>query len=209
MSDTRPEAGPRCPECGSDIAPALLSCPKCGRLVHADRIKVLSGQARQVESGGKLVEALATWRQMLDLLPTDSRQYTTIADKVASLSSQVDAAGGGTDEPGDRRTTRSSWLRGAAGLGTVGLVLWKLKFLVGFVLTKGKILLLGLTKASTIFSMLLSLGLYWTLWGWKFAAPVWSCPSTCTRWDTWLPCAGMASAPRRLPSSPAWVRSYV
>jgi Zn-dependent protease len=48
--------------------------------------------------------------------------------------------------------------KAAAGIGALGLML--LKF---------KTLLLGLTKASTLLSMLLSLGVYWTLWGWKFA----------------------------------------
>jgi len=38
------------------------------------------------------------------------------------------------------------------------------------VITKAKLLVLGLTKASTLLSMLLSMGVYWTLWGWKFAA---------------------------------------
>jgi Zn-dependent protease len=38
-----------------------------------------------------------------------------------------------------------------------------------FLLTKGKLLLLGLTKSSTFFSMLLSLGVYWTVFGWLFA----------------------------------------
>ena len=39
-------------------------------------------------------------------------------------------------------------------------------------LTKGKLLLLGLTKASTLFSMLLSLGVYWQVFGWKWALGV-------------------------------------
>jgi Zn-dependent protease len=37
-------------------------------------------------------------------------------------------------------------------------------------LSKGKLLLLGLTKFSTIATMLLSFGVYWTRWGWMFAA---------------------------------------
>src|SRR5439155_20796972 len=49
-------------------------------------------------------------------------------------------------------------LRAATGVGAIGLLLWKLKAL-----------LLGLTKGTTLFSMLLSLGVYWTAWGWKFA----------------------------------------
>lgn len=51
-----------------------------------------------------------------------------------------------------------------------GLLLWKFKFLLVLAATKGKLLLLGLTKATTLFSMALSLGLYWSVWGWRFAA---------------------------------------
>ena len=46
----------------------------------------------------------------------------------------------------------------------------KFKFFILVALSKGKLLLLGLTKAGTLLSMLLSFGLYWSLWGWKFAA---------------------------------------
>ena len=38
-----------------------------------------------------------------------------------------------------------------------------------FLLTKGKLLLFGLSKGTTFLSMLAALGVYWTLWGWKFA----------------------------------------
>jgi Zn-dependent protease len=47
-------------------------------------------------------------------------------------------------------------------LGPLGVVLF-------FVLTKGKLLVLGLTKAGTFFSMLAAFGVYWTVWGWPFA----------------------------------------
>jgi Zn-dependent protease len=58
---------------------------------------------------------------------------------------------------------------GLAGLGTIGLLVWKFKFIAILLLTKAKFLLLGLTKASTFLSMLLSLGVYWSAFGWKFA----------------------------------------
>lgn len=54
-------------------------------------------------------------------------------------------------------------------LGAIGAALWKFWGFVLLVLTKGKLLLLGLTKLSTLGSMLLSIGLYWSLYGWKFA----------------------------------------
>jgi Zn-dependent protease len=54
-------------------------------------------------------------------------------------------------------------------LGGLLLVLWKAKFLVLLVVTKAKFLLLGLTKMGTLLSMLAAAGVYWSLWGWKFA----------------------------------------
>ena len=48
-------------------------------------------------------------------------------------------------------------------------MIWKLKFLLVAFLGKGKLLLLGLTKASTFLSMLLAFGVYWTAWGMWFA----------------------------------------
>jgi len=44
-----------------------------------------------------------------------------------------------------------------------------LENLVLAALGKGKLLLLGLTKSTTLFTMLLSMGVYWTAWGWRFA----------------------------------------
>src|SRR5215510_769086 len=45
----------------------------------------------------------------------------------------------------------------------------KFKALAVLVVTKGKLLLFGLTKIGTLFSMLATLGLYWTRWGFAFA----------------------------------------
>jgi len=54
-------------------------------------------------------------------------------------------------------------------LGPVGAAIWKFKTFALIALSKGKLLLLGLTKISTLASMLLSMGLYWSLYGWRFA----------------------------------------
>jgi Zn-dependent protease len=99
------------------------------------------------------------------LLPPDSGQHAAILSRVEELSRQVDAGAHTAEE----QQVRSK----LAGKGTVvialALLLWKFKFVLVFLLTKGKLLLLGLTKASTVFSMVLSLGVYWAVWGWKFA----------------------------------------
>src|SRR5204863_7025737 len=74
-------------------------------------------------------------------------------------------------EPSAPRQTSHAG-RNAAGLSALGALLLKFKFALIFLLTKAKLLLLGLTKASTFFSMLLSAGVYWSIWGWKFAVGV-------------------------------------
>src|SRR5204862_5456159 len=51
----------------------------------------------------------------------------------------------------------------------LALLLVKFKSVLLIVLTKGKFLLLGLTKLPTLLSMLAWIGVYWSLWGWRFA----------------------------------------
>jgi Zn-dependent protease len=151
-----------CPQCGTQIAPALLACPSCHRLVHADELKRLAAEAERTTQAGDVSAALTAWRQAVELLPPDSTQHQVVAARIAALSRSLD---------GVHATAKhgSQWGKGAAGVGALGALLFKFKFALMFVLTKAKLLLLGLTKAGTFFSMLLSAGVYWTIWGWKFA----------------------------------------
>jgi hypothetical protein len=155
-----------CPECGSDIAPGLRECPGCHRLVYADELRALAAEAEAAHARNDLQAESAAWRQALQLLPHDSRQHAAITEKVVALSRVVDAQGAGAPPAGSR------WARWLAPLGAFGLFLWKIKFVVALVLTKGKLLLLGLLKAPTLFSALASFGVYWTVWGWPFALGV-------------------------------------
>lgn len=162
-----------CAVCGSQIAPQLLSCPSCQSLVHAARLNTLATEATRQQHAGDLSAALAAWRTALALLPGDSRQYQTILAEVTALSQQLDR-GAATSAPAVTpeaapRSWRSRGLHGLGALGIVALLLWKLKFVLVVLLSKAKFLLFGLTKATTSFSMLLSLGVYWTQWGWQFA----------------------------------------
>ncbi len=154
-----------CPGCGTELGHALLSCPGCGRLVHATALQELAREAQGHEDSGRGSEAMAAWRRALELLPAASRQRERIEQKLGVLGRQVDA--------GSSRVAVASptghWARRLAPLGLLGLLLWKFKFIVVFVLTKAKLLLLGLTKAPTFLSMLASFGVYWTVWGWRFA----------------------------------------
>ena len=153
-----------CAQCGTHVAPVLLACPACRRLVHADELKRLSAVADRASRAGNASAALAAWRQALELLPPDATQYQVVSARIADLSRSLDHVPAG--KPGSR------WGKGAVGLGALGALLAKFKFAIVFVLTKAKLLLLGLTKAGTLVSMLLSAGVYWTMWGWKFALGV-------------------------------------
>jgi len=163
-----------CPDCGSEIAPNLLSCPSCRRLVHATRLKALAEAAEASEHDGDPPAALASWREAIALLPPETRQHTAIAERIARLGRQVEA-GPSRSRPSARLSPAdpnqsprpSRWSGGAVSgvIATLALAVWKLKFLAVMFLTKGKILLLGLTKASTFLSMFATVGVYWTIFG--------------------------------------------
>jgi Zn-dependent protease len=166
-----------CPACGTEVAPNLLSCPSCHRLVHADRLKGLAATAEAAERAGELSAALASWREALTLLPPESRQYAVIAGRVAGLGRQVESGASRIASTSSPQThpsdsqTASRWSGGVISgiIGSLVLAVWKFKFLAVFLLAKGKFLLLGLTKASTFLSMLAAFGVYWTAFGGWFA----------------------------------------
>ena len=154
-----PPAALRCPQCGTELSPALLSCPRCHRLVHSERLNQLAAEAKVAEAAKDPSTALALWRETLDLLPRESRQYATVFAQVQQLSRQVDGLGLGATPSSRARSQRGAALGKAAGIG--GLLL--------FLLTKGKFLLLGLANFKTLFSMIPFLAVYWAAYGWKFA----------------------------------------
>lgn len=162
-----------CSGCGTQIAPRLLSCPSCGRLVHAEELKRLALEAEAASQVNDIAKALQQWDAALKLLPAISRQYQVISAKVAALSEKTDKGpltDTGTSVPvSDTPRSSLGWGKSLGGAGAIALLAWKFKFVLAFLLTKGKLLLLGFTKAGTVFTMLASLGVYWTAWGWKFA----------------------------------------
>jgi Zn-dependent protease len=147
----------RCQTCGGEIAESLLACPACGTLVHAATLKQLAEVAAEARAAGDTTGALAAWRQALELLPGGTRQREVVAATIDSLGRELDQPSAVTG-PAPQSGSRSRVATGAAGLGAIGLLLSKLK-----------LVLLGLTKLGTLASMLLAFSVYWTLWGWRFA----------------------------------------
>lgn len=151
-----------CAQCATEIGPSLLACPSCHSLVHAARLKTLAAAASEAEPRGDVSAQLGAWREALDLLPAGSQQHTSVLARIERLSAGL------IDAPAADTGQRKMWTGGAVG-GAL-LLIWKFKAVGLFLLTKGKLLLLGLTKSSTLFSMLPALGVYWAMFGWRFAA---------------------------------------
>ena len=124
----------------------------------------LAARAEAAAAAGDVQAALAAWRSSLELLPPDSRQSASVAQKIASLARgrrNVRRGTGRDPELGPVEVARRSRTRRAPHL--------EVQVPGRRLLTKGKLLLLGLTKAGTLASMFASVGLYWTQWGLWFA----------------------------------------
>ena len=164
-----PASGWGCARCGTDVAPALLACPSCRALRHAGELQRLAWAAEAAERLNDPATALARWREALDLLPPDAGQHATIARRVEELASRPLSAAAPKTEAA--QATSRKGLFGVLAAVALFLVT-KGKFVALFFLTKGKLLLFGLTKMSTLGTMFLSLGVYWSVWGWKLALGV-------------------------------------
>lgn len=102
----------------------------------------LAGQARDWNG------ARQAWVRASELVPLDSEEYRLTKMRIENIDLQL--------------SEKNAWKKRFAKLGPVGTFL-----LVA--LSKGKLLLLGLTKLSTFASMLAFFAVYWSVFGWKFA----------------------------------------
>lgn len=162
---TLPQARP-CPECGTEIAAALLACPGCRSLVHREALEWRAARARMAEERGDVRAALAEWREALPLVPHDARQFQVIQERIAALGRQAETLPDdhtpATEAPDPSRPLH---LRLWGTLAAVAL----------FAIGKGKFLLAGLTKLPTLLSMFAAFALYWSVFGWQWAAGVIFC----------------------------------
>ncbi len=137
-----------CARCHTVLEGRILACPVCSGLLFSDRLKALAASAEQSATSGDLAGALGSWRDALELVPRGTEQHEYITAQIAALGQRVEQAG----------QRKPAW---AKAMGPVGGV-------VVLLLTKGKLLLLGLSKLPTLGSMLLSFGGYAYEFGWPF-----------------------------------------
>ena len=145
-----------CPQCGTHWADGILVCPQCGRLVYGSALGRIATEAATAETSGDAARAIALWRMALSLLPPGAGQRRTIEATVSRLEQAQ--AGGASDAEAIRKKSKSwgKWLGVAAPAAA-------------FLATKGKFLILGLTKLPTLLSMMVFMSFYWERWGWGFA----------------------------------------
>lgn len=153
MASPPPLASRSCADCGAQVAPSLLRCPGCGRLVHAATLKRLGEEAEEAERSGDARRALERWREVLPLLPPDASQRPAIERRVEHLVAEAAKQPGAKD-----RGARGRWA-GIAGIGSAVIVVLKL-------------LPLSLTKLPALLSMLAAFGVYWAAFGWAFAGGI-------------------------------------
>jgi Zn-dependent protease len=146
-----------CANCATELAPAARVCPSCRTFVHGAELKSLAATAAERATANDLPGERDAWSRALDLLPTDTQQYATIAARIAALNAGIARATAAQSAP--KAVSGPWWKRGlASGAAVVVLALSKLKFL-----------LLGLTKVSTFVSMFAFFGVYWNAFGWPLA----------------------------------------
>jgi len=102
----------------------------------------LAGQARDWHG------ARQYWVKAQQLVPRDSEEYRLTQTRIENIDLQL--------------SEKSVWAKRFSKLGPIGTGL-------AIALSKGKLLLLGLTKLSTLASMLAFFAVYWSLFGWQFA----------------------------------------
>jgi Zn-dependent protease len=102
----------------------------------------LAGQARDWPS------ARQYWMKAQQLVAPNSEEYRVTQARIENIDLQLSEG--------------NVWKKRFAKLGPIGTFL-------AVALSKGKLLLLGLTKLSTLVSMLAFFAVYWSLFGWRFA----------------------------------------
>ena len=143
-----PEPIYSCPSCQHWISEGVLACPDCQTLVYSQHLNRIGAAAAAAEGEGKLLEAHELWQSALDWMPADARQAEQIRQHMETLTGRQAAQDDRTARWKKRLGPLAPIALGAAKFKSALFLLFKMKFLLGF---------LGY------------FGLYWALFGWKFA----------------------------------------
>lgn len=166
-----PGGGRFCDGCGAPIEALALVCSQCQRLVYSDRLKSIANEAASLYQAGNREGARRAWASALPLLPPNSSQADGIGRTIRQLDQEIAAgpADSVRSQIGPPPQEPPSWAKRLGPLGPLVVLFLKFKWMLLFLATKGKFLLLALTNFKMIISMAAFIGLYWALFGWWFA----------------------------------------
>ena len=153
-----------CAACGTEIAVGVLACPGCQRLVHATELVRLKAEAERAAAAGDRAAEIAAWTNAIVLLPAAARQHAAIADRLAELARlQADQK---TPAPEIPRAVRgdgsAGWAPSARWRGSSSSSRWRRSARASSS-SSGSPRPARSSRCSSPF------GVYWTVWGWKFA----------------------------------------
>ena len=137
-----------CPSCSHWLSDGVLACPDCNTLTYGRYLSEIAASATALEREGKFTEAREQWRFALQWLPADAQQTAGVQGHIEALDARLQSE---TDR-------KARWTKRLGPLAPVA-----------FFLLKAKTYFLLLFKFKFLLSLLAYVGLYWALFGWKFA----------------------------------------
>ncbi len=143
-----PEVIHNCPSCSHWLPEGTLACPECQTLTYSQHLGRIAAQAQQLEQQQKWAEARDRWRSALPWLPAETTQAETLRNHIAQIDGRLKAV----------EDQKARWTKKLGPLAPVALFLLKAKSAI-----------LILFKLKFLLSMLAFFGLYWALYGWRFA----------------------------------------
>jgi Zn-dependent protease len=143
-----PQAIHSCPSCSHWLPDGTLACPDCQTLTYGRYLSELAGSAQVFEQQGKWQEARERWNSTLRWLPENTEQASGIQQHIAQIDGRLKA----------EEDRKARWTKRLGPFAPIALFLLKIKSAI-FLLFKLKFL----------FGILGFFGIYWALFGWRFA----------------------------------------
>jgi Zn-dependent protease len=149
-----PQSIHSCPSCSHWLPEGTLACPDCQTLTYTRYLGEMAGSAHLFEQQGKWKEARDRWQATLRWLPENTEQAASIQQHIAQIDSRLKA----------EEDRKARWTKRLGPFAPIVLLLFKIKSAI-FLLLKFKFLL----------GILGFFGIYWALFGWRFALGFTAC----------------------------------
>lgn len=137
-----------CPNCSHWLPEGTLACPDCQTLTYGQHLSQIAFAAQQLELQQKWPEARDRWSSALQWLPPETQQSGSVQQHIAAIDARLKAI--------DDQKAR--WTKRLGPFAPVALFLLKAKSAIFF-----------LFKLKFLLSLVAFFGIYWLLFGWKFA----------------------------------------